>query len=106
MKLLISILALILALLINTNAANAMGLFYTNATYPITATGVRSPQDLSYLKKGEASTMNILFVAEWGNAGIAKAAKEANIKNINYIDVNEKTVFFFYRKLTVDVYGE
>ena len=106
MKLLISILALTVALLINSNSAKAMGFIYTNATYPITATGVKSPSDLSTLKKGQASTMNILFVAEWGDAGIAKAAKDANIKNINYIDITEKTILFFYRKLTVSVYGE
>lgn len=106
MKILISIMALMAAFLINTNPANAMGFFYTDATYPITATGVKSPEDLSSLRKGEASTMNILGVAEWGNAGVAKAAKDANIKNINYIDVNEKTVLFFFRKLTVSVYGE
>ena len=93
-------------LIVNTNPANAMGFIYTDSTYPITATGVQSPQDLSSLKKGESSAINILGVAEWGDAGINKAAKDGNIKNINFIDVNVKTVFFFFGRVTTHVYGE
>ncbi len=86
-------------------SANAMGLFYTNATYPVAATGTNVP-DLSTLKKGSASTTNVLFVVEVGDASIDEAAKKAGIKKIAYIDMNEKTVFIFWRQLTVNVYGE
>ena len=99
-------LSLTVILILSTNPANAMGFIYTNATYPITATGVQSPQDLSSLKQGEASSINVLGVAEWGDAGINKAAKDGNIKNINFIDVNVKTVFFFFARITTRVYGE
>ncbi len=100
------ILAFSAILALNTNPANAIGLVYTDSTYPITATGVESPEDLTNLKKGKASAINILGIAEWGDAGVNKAAKEANIKNINFIDVNVKTVFFFFAKITTNVYGE
>ena len=86
-------------------SANAMGLFYTNATYPVTATGTTVP-DLSTLKKGTASTTNVLFCVEVGDASIDEAAKKAGIKKISYVDMNEKTVFIFWRQLTVHVYGE
>ena len=89
----------------NSIAANAMGLFYSNATYPVTATGVTN-EDLSALKKGEASTINVLLCVEVGDAGIDKAAKDAGITKISHIDINEKSVFIFFRKLTVYVYGE
>ncbi len=96
-----------LALLVSTNlSANAMGLFYTDAHYPVLATGATTTKDLSSLKRGESSTMNVLFVAEWGDAGIRKAASDAGIKKISFIDINEKTVFFFFRKITTTVYGE
>ena len=85
--------------------ANAMGLFYTNSTYPITATG-NEIKDLSKLKKGSASTNNILYFVELGDAGIDTAANKAGIKKISHIDVNEKTIFIFWRKVTVTVYGE
>lgn len=88
------------------NKANAMGLFYTNANYPVTATGVTSPNDLSSLKQGKASALNVLAFVELGDAGVYKASKESNIKKINFIDVNEKTVFIFFRRITTTVYGE
>lgn len=86
--------------------ANAMGLFYTNAHYPVTATGVTTPADLSLLKKGQSSATNILWCVEVGDAGINKAAKAGKIKNISFIDIHEKTVFIFFRKITTSVYGE
>ena len=83
----------------------ASGLFYTNATYPVTATGTKI-EDLSKLKRGSVSTKNILYVVEIGDASINKAAKKAGITKISYIDVHEKSIFIFFRKLTVNVYGE
>lgn len=87
------------------NSANALGLFYTNATYPVTATGSKI-QDLSILKKGSSSTTNILFCIEVGDASIDEAVRNAGIKKISYIDMNEKSVFIFWRQLTINVYGE
>lgn len=85
--------------------AHASGLFYTNATYPVTATGL-SNQDLYRLKQGSSTTKNILFLVETGDASIDKAAKRAGITKISHIDVHEYSIFIFYRKLTVTVYGE
>jgi len=92
-------------LLMHVQAANAMGLFYTNAQYPVTATGVKST-DLSNLKKGESDALNVLWLVEIGDAGVYEAAKEAGIKQIHFIDVREKTVFFFFRRIKTYVYGE
>ena len=77
-------------------SANAMGFFYTDATYPITATGAQV-KDLTKLKKGSASTTNILWFVEVGDAGIDEAAKKAGITKISHIDVNEKSVLIFWR---------
>lgn len=85
--------------------ASAMGLFYTNATYPVTATG-NEITDFSSLKCGTSKTTNVLFLFETGDASIDKAAKEAGITKITHIDVNEKSVFIFWRRLTVTVWGE
>ena len=82
-----------------------MGLFYTNATYPVTATGA-TVKDLSKLKQANVSTTTILMLIERGNAGIDKAIQEAGITKISHIDVQEKSIFIFWRKLTVKVYGE
>ncbi|MCK7484414.1 MAG: TRL-like family protein [Bacillus subtilis] len=84
-----------------------MGLFYTNANYPVTATGVTSPGDLNSLRQGKAVALNVLGLVEIGDAGVYKAARDANIKKVNFIDVNEKAVlFFFFRRITTTVYGE
>lgn len=94
-----------LFLLSNAQIANAMGFFYTDARYPVTATGLETV-DLKNLKKGESKALNVLWAVEIGDAGVYKAAKEAGINQIHFIDVNEKTVFFFFRRIRTIVYGE
>ena len=59
--------------------ANATGVFYTNATYPVTATGSKV-ENLHNLKKGEASTTNILYLVETGDASTDTAVKNGGIK--------------------------
>ena len=103
MKKILTILGLVFML--TTTQANAMGLFYTDATYPVTATGLKA-DDLARLKKGKATTNNILFLVEVGDASIDTAAKNGGIKQISHIDIQEKTVFIFWRGITVTVYGE
>ena len=106
MKKFITTMALLaLTAMFSQSMANATALFYTDATYPVTATGVKV-ENLHNLKKGTASSSNVLYLIETGDAGIEQAAKNGNIKKITYIDVNEKTVFIFWRKITVTVYGE
>lgn len=58
MKKIFAILGLVSML--TSTQVNAMGLFYTDATYPVIATGSKV-EYLSTLKKGTASTNNILF---------------------------------------------
>lgn len=94
-----------LCFMCNRISADAAGWFYTNATYPITATGLNT-KDLKELKKGSVSTINILYCVELGDASIEKAVKEAGITQISHIDVHEKSVFIFWRKVTVNVYGK
>ena len=91
--------------ILNQISANATALFYTNATYPVTATGL-SIEDLQSLKKGKSSSTNILFLVETGDAGIDRAAKNGGITKISHIDDNDKMIFIFWRKITVTVYGE
>ena len=49
---------------------------------------------------------NILFCVEIGDASIDKAAKNAGITKITHIDVHQKSIFIFWSKTTVNVYGE
>lgn len=104
-KLFIFIVLSFMFVMFSQTSAKAAGLFYTNATYPVTATG-NEVKELSTLKKGTAHSTNILFLVEIGDAGINTAAKNGDIKKICYIDVNERMVFIFWRKVTVNVYGE
>lgn len=91
--------------LFNQLKSEAMGLFYSDVTYPITATGVQT-DNAQPIKKGQSSSSNVLFLVEWGNAGINEAAQNGCIRKIAYIDVHERTYFIFWRKVTVTVYGE
>lgn len=84
------------------SSANAAGLFYTDATYPVTATGAK----VENLKSGSASTTNICCLVETGDASIDTAAKNGGIKKITYIDIHVKSICIFWTKTTVTVYGE
>lgn len=95
----------LLVFTINTTKSLATGIFYTNATYPVIATGAQI-EDLSKLKQANVTTTTILFLFEKGDASIDKAIKKAGITKISHIDVHEKSIFIFWRKLTVKVYGE
>lgn len=100
------ILGLVLLGTMACTPANAMGLFYTDATYPVAATGIKGTKDITCLKQGRASATSILFVVEVGDAGLGAAAKEGCIKQVYYVDVHVKSVFVFFRKTTTTVYGE
>lgn len=100
------ILSLFLFFMCANTPANAMGLFYTNATYPVLATGVKTDKAIECLKCGSASALSVLFLVELGDAGLKEAARCGDIKQVYFVDVNEKSVFFFFRKLTTTVYGE
>lgn len=106
MKKLAILLIFTLLFISNVKKSQAMGLIYTNANYPVTATGVESPERLEDLKKGKSSALNVLGIVEIGDAGVHKAAKEANIKKINFIDINQKSIFLFFSRITTTVYGE
>ena len=95
----------ILTIFLTQTASQAAGIFYTDATYPVTATGTKV-ENLYHLKKASVVTKNYLCAVELGDASIDKAVKDAGITKISYIDVNEKTIFIFFRKITVNVYGE
>ena len=43
---------------------------------------------------------------DWHGFVKKQQAKKAGITKISYIDVHEKSIFIFFRKLTVNVYGE
>lgn len=95
-----------IAVFLFSQSAQAMGLFYTETTYPVTATGAKTTKDLKYLKKGISKSKCILGMVELGDAGIEEAAKEANIKQIDFIDIKVKSIFIFFSRITTEVYGE
>lgn len=66
MKKFITTMALLaLTAVFSQNTANATALFYTNATYPLTATGAKA-EDLNCLKKGtRLNKQHSLFYRNW-----------------------------------------
>ncbi len=82
---------------------NAMGLIFTNATHPLTATCVKS--GCANMKCGEASSINLLGIIDIGDGGIDAAAKNGCVNIINYVDVSEKSFLILFRQLTTTVYG-
>lgn len=85
------------------------GLIYSSSKFPqsvAASVNTNPPKNLNELKKGESTATNVLGLVETGDASIEAAAKNGGIKKISYIDVNVKSIFIFWAKTTVTVYGE
>lgn len=104
MKTLYSFILGVFLCLVLSPHANAMGLISTYATHPITATGVPI-RDINCLREGESSSLNILYLFEFGDAGIDAAAKCGCVRQITFVDKTESSFLFFFRRLTTHVYG-
>lgn len=103
MKLFAAFFALAVSCSVLTPSAHAWGWIYTDATYPLQATG---GEVMGPLKVGKSESTNILTAVELGDAGIDKAAKQAGIKKIHHVDAHVRSIFIFFSKLTTTVYGE
>ena len=120
--LLITSLILLLPLQANAIGVNASQYFdsgeiYSGSKFPQSIANnvenVENNVDLSKLKQGKASSRNFLGLVEVGDSSIDKAAKEANITKIHYVDTSLNKVYIPYfiipiyaRQKTTIVYGE
>ena len=120
--LLIISLILLLPLQANAIGVNASQYFdsgeiYSGSKFPQSIANnvenVENNVDLSKLKQGKASSRNFLGLVEVGDSSINKAAKEANITKIHYVDTSLNKVYIPYfiipiyaRQKTTIVYGE
>jgi len=66
------------------------GVLYTNATYPVTATGSNAVPT----KIGKATNISIFWLITFGDASIKAATEEAGIKEVVFIDTNLVTFPF------------
>ncbi len=59
------------------------------------------------LKTGKASMHSVLWLAAWGDASTAAAAKEGGLGVVNHMDREFLNVFFgVYTETTTIVYGD
>lgn len=77
------------------------GFIYTGVKGPVTTT-----ETPAYSKIGTASCISILGLVAIGDASIETAAKKGGITKIHHIDHESTSIFGFYAKYEVYVYGE
>jgi hypothetical protein len=93
------------------------GGIYSGSKYPQSvannAENIELQVDMSRLKRGTASSRNFFGLVEVGDSSINKAAKEANITKIYYVDTSLNKVYIPYfiipvyaKQKTTIVYGE
>lgn len=95
------------------------GYFYTNASFPLSASNSLddsndiSIDELEKLKKGVSVARNYFHLIQLGDAGISEAAKKANITNIKYVDTKIHKVYIpifsipiAVKEIQTIVYGE
>lgn len=93
------------------------GGIYSGSKYPQSvannAENIELQVDMSRLKRGTASSRNFFRLVEIGDSSINKAAKEANITKIYYVDTSLNKVYIPYfiipvyaKQKTTIVYGE
>lgn len=81
----------------------ALGVLYTDAAAPITATST-APSDK--MLKGTATVTSYFGLVATGDASIAAAAKSAGITKIHIVDYHSKNILGIVAEYTVIVYGE
>jgi len=56
---------------------------------------------------GEANMHSILWLVSWGDAGVADAAKDGGLTQVNHMDMEFLNILFgLYTRTTTVVYGE
>ncbi|MGM0636072.1 MAG: TRL-like family protein [Bacteroidota bacterium] len=83
------------------SSSPVMGSIYQKVKSPVTAT-----DNSSSSKVGTAEATSILGIVATGDAGIEKAAKDAGITKIHYIDQEATSILGIYATYKIYVYGE
>ena len=98
----LTLLSLIVTSLGCAHAAGPLvGVVYTDATGPITATGLAKGS-----KKGKACAASILGIIATGDASIVNAAKNGSITKIATVDQQGSNILGFYAQSCTLVTGE
>ncbi len=80
------------------------GCFYAHVTTPLDK---NVDKTVLGQKTGKADMQSVLWVAAWGDAGTAAAAKNGGITTVNHMDQELYSIFFgIYTKATTIVYGD
>ena len=93
-------------MLVLAPCANATALLFTHTTHPISATPMPLCCNSCCLKEGKAMSLNILYLFEFGDAGVDTAAKLGCINQIYYVNQTETSFLLLFKKLTTTVYGK
>jgi hypothetical protein len=87
----------------------AVALFMTGCVYTHVAIPYDRNLDKTTLgqKTGKASMQSVLWLAAWGDASTAAAAKQGGITTLNHMDMEILSVVFgIYTETTTIVYGD
>lgn len=80
------------------------GCFYAHVVTPL---DTNVDKTVLGAKTGKALSYSLLWVAAWGDAGTAAAAKNGGISTVNHMDREIFSVFFgLYTETTTIVYGD
>ena len=80
------------------------GCFYAHVVTPL---DTNVDKTVLGAKTGKAVSHSLLWVAAWGDAGTAAAAKNGGITTVNHMDREIFSVFFaIYTETTTIVYGD
>jgi len=82
------------------------GWVYTGVTVPSARLHAPLDEDVSPLRTGSASAVNVLGIVGAGNAGVDRAMRAGNITKIHHIDHKVFSFLGIYSKWTVVVHGE
>ncbi|MDX2177360.1 MAG: TRL domain-containing protein [Candidatus Sumerlaeia bacterium] len=76
------------------------GFLYNDQTSPLFPGGKPGS------KVGKASSSNVLFLAGWGDSGLAAAIRDGGLESVNHTDYRIQNYLLIYQRYTTVVYGE
>lgn len=91
-------------LLVVALAVSSTGCVYSKVTRPL---DTNVSETVLGDKVGRASAHGVVFLAAWGDAGVAAAAKQGGLERVQHLDVESMIILFgLYVRVTTIAYGE
>lgn len=94
----------LLLLILLISLCNTSGCIYSNVTSPLDTNVTETRLGT---KIGRSKARSVFYLVAWGDAGVARAAKNGDLKVVHHLDVEVLSILFgLYSEVSTIAYGD